>query len=89
MPPQSRPFAYPRVAPAPVILGSPIARATAVAVVPLDVPFDPVLGEQRWQEWKAKGLREAAAFREKTRVIGLAAAVFLVAAAVVVVIIAG
>jgi hypothetical protein len=59
------------------------------AVLPIDLPFDTVLGEQRWQEWKARGRKEAGAFREQARVLALAAAVIVVAAAVFVVIIAG
>jgi hypothetical protein len=91
MPPQTRPFAYPTVAPSPLVHSSRTAAASAVEmpVLPVDLPFDTVLGEERWQEWRAKGRREAAAFREKTRVMALAVAVGLVAAAVYFVIIAG
>ena len=72
MNPQSRPFAYPTVSPSPVVQSSP-RRGGAVAIaIPFDVNADSASMEQRWKAWKARGLREDAAFREKTRTIGMA-----------------
>jgi hypothetical protein len=71
MNPQSRPFAYPTVSPSPVVQSSPRRGAVAIAI-PFDLNADSASMEQRWKEWKARGRREDAAFRETTRTIGLA-----------------
>ena len=72
MNPQPRPFAYPTVSPSPVVQSSP-RRGGAVAIaIPFDMNLDAAGMEKRWKEWKARARREDAAFREKTRTIGMA-----------------
>lgn len=85
MPLQPRPFRYPTVTHAP----RPESTRAAAAVVPTGHPVDAVLGDGRWREWRAKGQRESAAFGERMRVIGIAAAVVGVAAALLLLMIGG
>lgn len=72
MNPQPRPFAYPTVSPSPVVQSSPRRGGTVAIAIPFDVNAGAASMEQRWQEWKTRGRREDAAFREKTRTIGMA-----------------
>lgn len=76
MTPKARPFAYPTVSPAFAVQSA--ARSTAMAAAS---PSEAADIQQRWNQWVARGQRESAAFREKTRaivVIAGAAAIFVI-----------
>lgn len=70
---QSRPFHYPSV---PSLATTPAGAAMAVTIDPHTIAAsEQAAMDQRWNDWKAKSRRENVAFREKFRVVMVAAAV--------------